>query len=264
MNSIKLYKKRDLVVYDKISKHLKRIESLDDNLESGKSLHSDSTPSNDHSASSEERKEVSDEWPSGRLFIGVIDINKWEEDTRSLYNKLLNEGYNFRTDFWGKFDNLNVKRSLIRLPNSIEELKEVQKVLNEVDKQLTHYNWFVPRNQYFKPHTANAKKCLNNAEFISRQLNIYDVNERWISSFLGIEHNEFMKLLRYYSKPRERSIKSFLLKQSDKARFDSEIAEQLKIFIKSKVGCWITTRMMRNHLLNVFKQRIDNNYERNF
>ena len=65
-------------------------------------MHSGPTPSNEHSASSEERKEVSNEWPSGRLFIGVIGINKWEEDTQSLYNKLLNEGNNFRTDFWGK------------------------------------------------------------------------------------------------------------------------------------------------------------------
>ena len=264
LNSIKIYKVRDLVIFDKASKRLRRIESLDKNSKLDYSQCTSSNGSNDHPASNEEEKCDNDEWPSGRLFIGIVDINKWEEDARSLYNRLLNEGDNFKTQFWGKIDHLNEVRSSIRLPNTIEELKESQKVLDEVNKELEHYDWFMPRNQYFKPHTANAKKFLNNAEFISRQLNIYDANEECVSSFLGIEHKEFIKLLKYYSKPRKRSIQSFLLKQSDKARFDSEIAEQLKIFIKTKMGCWITTRMMRNHLLNVFKQRIDENNERNF
>ena len=90
------------------------------------------------------------------------------------------------------------------------------------------------RTQYFKPHTANAKKFLNNAEFISRQLSLYNTSKDCIGSFLGIEEKEFSKFLRYYSMPRDISIKKFIGKQADKARFDSEITEELEKFIKTK------------------------------
>ena len=96
------------------------------------------------------------------------------------------------------------------------------------------YNEFMPRTQYFKPRTANAKKFLNNAEFISRQINLFNMSKECIGSFLGIEEKEFSKLIRYYSKPRNISIKNFIDKQADKARFDSEIAEELEKFIKTK------------------------------
>ena len=81
--------------------------------------------------------------------------------------------------------------------------------------------------------------------------------------FLGIEEKEFSKLLKYYSKPREESIKKFIWKQKDKAKFDEEIAEELKNFIITKKGQWITTKMMRNHLLNIFKKRFEEGVEEN-
>ena len=86
----------------------------------------------------------------------------------------------------------------------------------------------MPKIQYFKPHTANAKRFLNNAEFINRQLNFYNESKESISSFLGIEEKEFSKLIRYYSKPHVNSIKTFIEKQADKARYDSEIARGTK------------------------------------
>ena len=180
-----------------------------------------------------------DKCPPSRLFIGMIDINKCEEDARSLYNKLLEEGDNFRTDFWLEVYPVKTERNVFHLPSTIEEIKEANKVQNEVSNALEWYNEFMPRTQYFKPHTANAKKFLNNAEFISRQLNLYNASKDCIGSFLGIEEKEFSKLLRYYSKPRDISIKNFIGKQADKARFDSEIAEELEKFIKTKARQWI-------------------------
>ena len=173
--------------------------------------------------------------PPSRLFVGIIDINKCEEDARSLFNKLIEEGDNFHTDFWLKVLPIKAERNIFHLPSTIEEMKEANKVQNEVSHALECYNDFMPRSQYFKPHTANAKKFLNNAEFISKQLNLYNVSKDCISSFLGIEKKEFSKLFSYYSKPRDISIKNFIDKQTDKARFDSEIAEELEKFIKIKV-----------------------------
>ena len=173
------------------------------------------------------------------LFIGVIDINKCEEDARSLYNKLLNEGDNFSTAFWCGFRSVELKRNIINLPSTVEELKEAQRVCSDVSRALDCYNEFMPKIQYFKPHTANAKRFLNNAEFINRQLNLYNESKESISSFLGIEEKEFSKLIRYYSKPRVNSIKNFIEKQTDKARYDSEIAEELKKFMKTKIRQWI-------------------------
>ena len=184
-------------------------------------------------------EESTDKCPPNRLFVGIIDTNKCEEDARSLYNKLLEEGDNFRTEFWLKVRPAKADKSLFRLPSTIEEIKEANKVQNEVSHALELYNEFMPRTQYFKPHTANAKKFLNNAEFISRQINIFNASKECIGSFLGIEEREFSKLLRYYSKPRDISIKNFIGKQTDKARFDSEIAEELEKFIKVKVRQWI-------------------------
>ena len=56
---------------------------------------------------------------------------------------------------------------------------------------LESYNNFMPRNQYFKPHTANAKRFLHNAEFINRQIKIHNASVECISSFLGIEGRSF-------------------------------------------------------------------------
>ena len=264
LDSIQIFQQEDLVIYHRASKRLRRIESIDDNSQHKSSQNEGSIVSKGSSDTSEEEKDSDNECPSDRLFIGVIDINKCEEDTRRLYNKLLNEGENYRTDFWAKVNTSNDEKKQMRLPNTIEELKETQKVLDKVDNQLQIYDKFMPKNQYFKPHSANAKRFLENAEFINKQLSIYDTNLKCISSFLGIEERQFTKLLKYYSKPRENSIKNFLQKQSDKARFDSEIAEELKKFISTRIGRWVTTRMMRNHLLNVFNQRIDDDSERNF
>ena len=191
------------------------------------------------SDSGEDSEEDIERCPSDRLFIGVIDINKCEEDARSLYNKLLNEGDNFSTDFWCGFRSVELKRNIINQPSTIEELKEAQRVCSDVSRSLDCYNEFMPKIQYFKPHTANAKKFLNNAEFINRQLNLYNESKESISSFLGIEEKEFSKLIRYYSKPRVNSIKIFIEKQTNKARYDSEIAEELKKFIKTKIRQWI-------------------------
>ena len=103
---------------------------------------------------------------------------------------------------------MNAKRSLIRLPNSIEELKEVQNVLNEEKKQLTHYNWFVPRNQYFKPHTANAKKFLNNTEFINRQLFMMLMRDE-LAHFLGLSTMNSWNYLDTIQNPVKIQLKAF-------------------------------------------------------
>ena len=116
----------------------------------------------------------------------------------------------------------------------------------------------------FKPHTSWAKKFLNNAEFINRQLSTYEIDTKWISQFLGIEEKEFKKLLKYYSKPREESIKNFVRKQEDKAKYDYEIAGELRSFINTKQGQWVTTKMMRNHLLRIFKERLEDESVENF
>ena len=131
------------------------------------------------------------------------------------------------------------KVNSINLASTIEELKEADKIYNDVNQALKFFNGFIPRNQYFKPHKASAKKFINNAEFINRQIKLYNTSKECISSFLGIEKKEFSKLLYYYSKPRESSIKFFKEKQADKARFDSEITEELHKVIKAKVRQWI-------------------------
>ena len=187
----------------------------------------------------EESEGSIDKCPPNRLFVGIIDINKCEEDARSFYNKLLEESCNFRTEFWLKVCQTKKEKDILHLPSTIKEIKEANKVQNELSNALELYNEFMPRTQYFKPRTANAKKFLNNAEFISRQINLFNVSKECIGSFLGIEEKEFSKLIRYYSKPRNISIKNFIDKQADKARFDSEIAEELEKFIKTKARQWI-------------------------
>ena len=111
----------------------------------------------------------SDIWNQHRLFIGIIDINKWEEDAHALYiKKLLEEGDSFSTHIWCDIRPVEEKVNSINLPATIEELKEAKKIYNNINQALRSNNEFIPRNQYFKPHTASAKKFLNNAEFISR------------------------------------------------------------------------------------------------
>ena len=35
-----------------------------------------------------------------RLFVGLVDINKSEEDLRNLNHRVLDEGSNYQTNFW--------------------------------------------------------------------------------------------------------------------------------------------------------------------
>ena len=86
---------------------------------------------------------------------------------------------------------LYYKIDFIRLLDNIEELRETHKILNEVDNELDCYNKFMPRCQYFKHRTAQAKWFLENIEFINRQLSIYDESQKCVSSFLGIEEKQF-------------------------------------------------------------------------
>ena len=199
-----------------------------------------------------------------RLFVGVIDINKWEEDARELYNRLLSEGDRFKTKFWEGVIPKKSQQTLLQFPETVEELEEVEKVHAEIDHALKSFNPFMPRNQYFKPRSVDAKRFLSNIEFINMQLSVHGMREECVSSFLGIREKEFRRLLRYYSKPRWASIQAFTQKQSDKAKFDSEIAEELGKYVRTKIGQWITTRMMRDHLLSTFKQRLDSGSEVNF
>ena len=78
----------------------------------------------------EDSEGSTDKCPPNRLFIGIIDINKCEEDARSLYNKLLEEGDNFCIEFWLKVRPTKAERNLFHLPRTIEEIKEANKVQN--------------------------------------------------------------------------------------------------------------------------------------
>ena len=149
--------------------------------------------------------------------------------------KCLKKVITLRLSFGESLNQWKYRKNIINLPSTIEQLKETKRVYDDINGALESYNNFMPRNQYFKPHTANAKRFLHNAEFINRQIKIHNVSIESISSFLGIEGKEFSKLLRYFSKPRKDSIKNFIKKQTDKAKFDFEIAQELKKFIKTKM-----------------------------
>ena len=66
----------------------------------------------------------------------MIDISKCEEDVRILYNKLLEEGDNFRTDFWLEVYPVKTERNVFHLPSTIEEIKEANKAQNDVSHAL--------------------------------------------------------------------------------------------------------------------------------
>ena len=234
MDSVKGFKKKDLVIFDEKKKQLRMLEDIYKDYESECFWSENSQSVVVVSDSGEDSEEDIERCPSDRLFIGVIDINKCEEDARSLYNKLINEGDNFSTAFWCGFHSVELKRNIINLPITIQELKEAQRVCSDVSRALDCYNEFMPKFQYFKQHTANAKRFLNNAEFINRQLSLYNESKESISSFLGIEEKEFSKLIHYYSKPRVNSIKNFIEKQTNKARYDSEIAEEQKSLLRPR------------------------------
>ena len=223
------------VIFDEKKKQLIKLEDFNKDYESESFWSENSQSTVVVSDSGEDSEEDIERCPSDRLFTGVIDINKCEEGARSIYNKLLNEGDNFSTDFWCGFRSVELNWNIINMSSTIEELKEAQRVCSDVSRAYDCYNEFMPKIQYFKLHTANSKRFLNNAEFINKQLNLYNESKESISSFLGIEEKEFSKLIRYYSKPRVNSIKNFIEKQTNRARYDSEIAEELTKFIKTKI-----------------------------
>ena len=107
---------------------------------------------------------------------------------------MLDEGDNFSTNFWCGFRSVELNRNIINLPSTVEELKEAQTVCSDVSRALDSYNEFMPRIQYFRPRTANAKRLLKNAEFINRQLNHYNENKKCYVSFIGIEEKEFFEV----------------------------------------------------------------------
>ena len=79
------------------------------------------------------------------MFVGVIDINKCEEDARVPYNKLLEEGDSFKTVFWRDVRPAEAERNLFNLPSTIEELNEAWKIQNDMSNALEYYNEFTPK-----------------------------------------------------------------------------------------------------------------------
>ena len=77
-----------------------------------------------------------DECPLNRLFVGIIDISKWEEDAQCLYSKLLEEGDSFKTEFWRELLPVKVQKNIISLPITFEQLKEAKKVYDDINGTL--------------------------------------------------------------------------------------------------------------------------------
>ena len=117
-------------------------------------------------------------------------------DARSLYNKLPKVGDNICTEFW-----LNVCPAKAEGISSISKNNRRDQIANKIQNEVSHalklYSEFMLRTQYFKPNIDNANKFLNNADFISRQINFFNESTKCIDSFLGTEEKEFMTLLRY-------------------------------------------------------------------
>ena len=101
LNSVKTFKRKDLVVYDAKTKGLRKIAKSKSSSASEGSEPPGSQPARRSSSWAEEgSEEGGDGCRPERLFIGIIDINKREYDARSLYNKLLAGGDSFKTEFW--------------------------------------------------------------------------------------------------------------------------------------------------------------------
>ena len=103
----------------------------------------------DSSCSFEKLNSNFDKNTESRLFVGLVDINKSEEDLRNLYHRVVDEGSNYQTNFWSWFNSIKEEKEQIDIPGTIEELIKNNEIHDEVDKALDHYNQFMPRNQYF-------------------------------------------------------------------------------------------------------------------
>ena len=125
LNSVKVYKKKSLVIFDEKRKQIIKLKDFNEDSEehspSLNSLQSAIALSDLESKSSEE---YVDKCPTNRLFVGIININKCEEDARVLYNKLLKEDDSFKTVFWRDVRPAEVERNLFNLSSTIEELNE--------------------------------------------------------------------------------------------------------------------------------------------
>ena len=81
LNSVKVYKEKDLKVYDKETKQMRSINEIKKSNESQSSLLDDDSKSLIDSSNSSVKSDAGlNEPPKDRLFIGLIDINKCEED----------------------------------------------------------------------------------------------------------------------------------------------------------------------------------------
>ena len=94
------------------------------------------------------------------MFVGFIEINKCEEEVRNLCNRVLENSINYKIEFWKAVKPHDCDRNAVKVLNSIEELKEVEKIHNKICKNFEDLNDYTPRIQYFKPHTASAKRFL--------------------------------------------------------------------------------------------------------
>ena len=161
LNSVKVYSTKDLVFYDQETKQMRNLEEHKKQFESSESDSGQPLLAGASSNSSDQNLEQDvDDCPSNRLFVGVIEINKCEEEVRNLYNRVLENGINYKTEFWKAVKPHDFDRNAVKMPDTIEELKEVEKIHDEISKKFEDFNDYTPRIQYFKPHTASAKRFL--------------------------------------------------------------------------------------------------------
>ena len=77
LNSIKVFKKKDLVIFDENTKQLRKLDAFEDDEDLEISQVEDSLSVVDALNLNEEDSKINeDECPLNRLFVGIIDINK--------------------------------------------------------------------------------------------------------------------------------------------------------------------------------------------
>ena len=77
LNSIKVFKKKDLVILDENTKQLRKLDAFEDDEDLEISQVEDSLSAVDALNLNEEDSKINeDEFPLNILFVGIIDINK--------------------------------------------------------------------------------------------------------------------------------------------------------------------------------------------
>ena len=130
-----------------------------------------------------------------RPFVGILDMKRQTHLCKELLERLTDKKEQLKTKFWQMFNANKEVKEEVKEEQRLSDVDRANEFFNEVDEafekigSLPIKHVAVTARGFFKPRTNDAKKFLENSDYIIDQLFVKGENSGSVSHTLKIPHS---------------------------------------------------------------------------